>query len=329
MAAKNGRFAPGTAANSGGGIYTPASSLREMGIPYTPKSWRIGSEFSEFMSLLLHGIGIRRTDGEEMRYRDALFVKRCLVTLNCVGYRRMGDMWVLATGEGIDAWGFPERLIMRTARGFTFPITPAAYDGDTTGNYIIYGLPWSGVNLADIIFQGAVDIGETDVAIRQNLVASQAPWFAVVKDKNIINSVKQAMERKIEGAPAIVVSSDLGEAMKGVSFETPYIVDKLDQHRDALRDRLMNKVGIMSANVNKKERVQVGEVNAMLGQCLDFIGTLVDNVNQQFEAYNIPYELYNNTSTSELYTPDGWGEEDGADAPKTPAETVEGVESTL
>ena len=190
-------------------------------------------------------------------------------------------------------------------------------------------MPWCGVNLADIIFQGAVDIGETDVAIRQNLVASQAPWFAVVKDKNIINSVKQAMERKIEGAPAIVVSSDLGEAMKGVSFETPYIVDKLDQHRDALRDRLMNKVGIMSANVNKKERVQVGEVNAMLGQCLDFIGTLVDNVNQQFAAYNIPYELYNNTSTSELYTPDGWGEEDGADAPQSPAETVEGVESTL
>ena len=328
MAVKNVRNTSATAANSGGGIYTPATSLKEMGIPYTPKSWSIGTEFSEFMSLLLHGIGIRRTDGQEMRYRDALFVKRCLVTLNCVGYRRMGDMWVLATGEGIDAWGFPERLIMRTARGFTFPISRASYDDDTTGNYIIYGLPWFGVNLADVIMQGAMQIGETDVAIRQNLVATQAPWIAVAKDKNMIYSLKQAMERKIEGAPAIVVSQELGDALKGISFDTPYLVDKLDQHRDALRDRLMNKVGIMSANVNKRERVQVGEVNAMLGQCLDFIGTLVDNVNQQFEAYNIPYELYNNTSTSELYTPDGWGEDD-AEAPQTPAETVEGVESTL
>lgn len=326
MAVKNGRSTSVTAANSGGGIYTPATSLKEMGIPYTPKSWNIGTEFSEFMSLLLHGIGIRRTDGQEMRYRDALFVKRCLVTLNCVGYRRMGDMWVLATGEGIDAWGFPERLIMRTARGFTFPISRASYDDDTTGNYIIYGLPWAGINLSDVIFQGAMQIGETDVAIRQNLVATQAPWIAVAKDRNMIYSLKQAMERKIEGAPAIVVSAELGDALKGISFDTPYLVDKLDQHRDALRDRLMNKAGIMSANVNKRERVQVGEVNAMLGQCLDFIGTLVDNVNQQFEAYNIPYELYNNTSTSELYTPDGWGDDD-AETPQTPAETVKGVES--
>lgn len=326
MAVKNGRSTSATAANSGGGIYTPATSLKEMGIPYTPKSWSIGTEFSEFMSLLLHGIGIRRTDGQGMRYRDALFIKRCLVTLNCVGYRRMGDMWVLATGEGIDAWGFPERLIMRTARGFTFPISRASYEDDTTGNYIIYGLPWAGVNLSDVIFQGTMQIGETDVAIRQNLVATQAPWIAVAKDKNMIYSLKQAMERKIEGAPAIVVSQELGDALKGISFDTPYLVDKLDQHRDALRDRLMNKVGIMSANVNKRERVQVGEVNAMLGQCLDFIGTLVDNVNQQFEAYNIPYELYNNTSTSELYTPDGWGD-DAAETPQTPAETVKEVES--
>ena len=326
MAVKNVRNTSATAANSGGGICTPATSLKEMGIPYTPKSWSIGTEYSEFMSLLLHGIGIRRTDGQEMRYRDALFVKRRLVTLNCVGYRRMGDMWVLATGEGIDAWGFPERLIMRTARGFTFPISRASYDDDTTGNYIIYGLPWAGINLSDVIFQGSMQIGETDVAIRQNLVATQAPWIAVAKDKNMIYSLKQAMERKIEGAPAIVVSAELGDALKGISFDTPYLVDKLDQHRDALRDRLMNKVGIMSANVNKRERVQVGEVNAMLGQCLDFIGTLVDNVNQQFEAYNIPYELYNNTSTSELYTPEGYGEDD-AETPQTPAETVKEVES--
>lgn len=63
----------------------------------------------------------------------------------------------------------------------------------------------------------------------------------------------------------------------------------------------MNKLGIMSANIDKKERVQVGEVNATIGQCEDYIYLLIDTFNKQMVTYNIPYKMSFNGSMEELY----------------------------
>ena len=68
------------------------------------------------------------------------------------------------------------------------------------------------------------------------------------------------------------------------------------------RDKLLNKLGIMSANINKRERVQVGEVNATVGQCSDYIYMLVDCFNKQMDTYGLPFKMELNGSLEELYT---------------------------
>ena len=79
------------------------------------------------------------------------------------------------------------------------------------------------------------------------------------------------------------------------------MVDKFATYRDQERDRLLNKLGIMSANINKRERVQVGEVNATVGQCMDYIYLLIDTFNKQMETYGLPFEMVLNESLEELY----------------------------
>ena len=298
MAAKNTR----QAANTGAAKYRP----RLIDLPKRYYDAARYNEYDEYINLLLNSIAIRRADGLDMPYRDEVFIKKCLIELNVVGYRRIGDMWLYAAGLDIDPLGFPKSVLYRTANGITFPTVCADYNGDGE-NYIIYALPFS-MSLAEMVRDATDEITGTDIAIRQNRIACQTPWLAFVRDENTKLTVEQALQQKESGKPAVIVSADIVDGVKGVSFETPYLVDKFLQYRDAVRDRLFNKLGIMSANVNKRERVQVGEVNATVGQCLDYVYMLVDNVNKQFKYYNIPYEMIYNGTTEELYANNIGGE---------------------
>ena len=98
-----------------------------------------------------------------------------------------------------------------------------------------------------------------------------------------------------------MVSENLGDALKSVDTSVNYVADRILTIRDAERDRLLNKLGIMSANINKRERVQVGEVNATVGQCEDYIYLMIDTFNKQMETYGLPFEMRLNGSLEALY----------------------------
>ena len=100
------------------------------------------------------------------------------------------------------------------------------------------------------------------------------------------------------------VGKPLAKSLEGVQTYTEYIADKVETLKDQRRDQLLNKIGTMTANINKRERVQVGEVNATVGQCEDYIYMFIDNVNRQFTEYGLPFEMKLNTSLEELYTDD-------------------------
>ena len=69
----------------------------------------------------------------------------------------------------------------------------------------------------------------------------------------------------------LVVSPDLGDGLKAVNIGTEFLVDKFEEVRDTERDTLLNKLGILTANTDKRERVQSAEVNATIGQATDYI----------------------------------------------------------
>ena len=232
----------------------------------------------------------------------------------------MLNTWAKCFGYGLNEYWQPDTLtfIYPTRRGYT---RKASYEPSLTGAYLIQGYPGN-ITLADII-RKATDIMQIcDRVIVQNLEAIKTPQYILVKDEDTRLSVLQAIEERNAGEPVIVIDSTLGDVMKGIPNLTEFVVPQVYEYRENVRDRLLNKLATMTANINKKERVQVGEVNATVGQCEDYIYSLIDNVNAQFEAYDLPFKMRLNTSLEELYTLN-------ADNTSGNAETTDGEENII
>lgn len=265
------------------------------------------SLYEEYKALLMNAVKISLLPAHIER-----FVKSCMIENNQVGFDSITRRWAIASGEGADEYWLPTTITFFFPNNKKSYQRPAFYEPATNGAYLIYALP-TGTSFFEIISATTNEMRECDISIRQNLIATRNPFVAVVKDENTRLSLLSAIEQKEEGKPAVVTSADIAEGLKGVVFDTPYIVDKVEQYRTIIRDRLLNKLGIMSANINKRERVQVGEVNATVGQCVDYIYLWIDTFNAQMEDYGLPYRMELNGALEELYTEDTITEEDATD----------------
>lgn len=260
------------------------------------------SKYGEVFNLLLNAVKIVSKDTkEEINFDVETFVKTSLFERNIVGYDKILKKWAYANGEGINELGNPTQCVYVTANGKTWT-RKLTYDDKPDGAYIIYGLPYkSSVTMGAIIKETTNFIDICEQAMRQNLEACKTPYIVVVKDKDMLLSYETAIQEKQSGQAVVLVSEDLGEGLKAVSIATNFLVDKFEDVRDREYNRLLNKVGIMTNNEAKKERVQSAEVNATIGQATDYIYLLIDTFNKQMNTYGIPYEMQLNGSLEELY----------------------------
>lgn len=267
---------------------------------HPPRNFKILNEFWEYIALAFNAIKITCKDPYiKFGYKEKKFVKQQLIFANQVGFDRLTNMWAKCYGYGLNEYWQPERLtfIFPNSRGYT---RQAYYEPSLRGAYLIQGYPGN-ITLADII-QKATDIMQVcDESIIQNLEACKTPHYVTVKDENTRLSLLQAIRKRQTGEPVIMLDETLGDSMKGIANLTEFIAPDIYEYKMKVRDELLNKLATLTANINKKERVQVGEVNAIVGQCEDFIYSMIDNVNEQCEDYGLPFEMGLNTSLEELY----------------------------
>lgn len=255
--------------------------------------------FYEYKNLLINNLKIERTDGQEMKADEESFVKDELIECGQVGYDCITQKWAGAKGQGVNELGNPTHIVFVFRNGFTYQ-REAYYVPDSSGAYIIKAME-TNFSLAEMIRQTTYFMDECDVSILQNVQASKIPAVFVLSDENLQLSLKQAVQQVQNGEPVVIVSPQLGDAMKGVATNFNFVADKIDELKGKYRDRLLNKIGIMSANIDKKERVQVGEVNATTGQCVDYIYMVIDTFNKYCSYYNLPFKMKMNGSLEELY----------------------------
>jgi len=294
-----------------------AVKIRDLN-PVGRKPYGVFSRFDEYENLLANEITINRTDGKMMNFAQEVFAKRSLIERGAVGYDKVIDRFYYVYGEGINELGNPVTLVMVTANGKTFTRV-ASYDDNKDGAYLIKAYPF-GFSIAAMIRETTDFMTNCDVAMRQNLEACKTPYIVVCRDDNLRLSFEQALQQKQQGQAALVVSEELGDGLKAVDITTDYLVDKFREARDAERDTLLNKLGILTSNINKRERVQSAEVNATLGQASDYIYLLIDTFNKQCESYGLPFEMKFNGSMEEIYLAD---EPDTSPADQTDVNNVE------
>ncbi len=279
--------------------------------PMSEKPYGVYSRFEEYFNLLVNAVKVVSAQDEAINYEVETFIKRGLFENGAMGYDKLTSQWYYVYGQGLNEYGNPTAFIMVTANGKTFT-RPAYYENVEEGAYKVDALPVT-MSMAQLIKECTDFMTNCDLAMRQNLEACKTPYIVVCKNEDMRLSFEQALQQKILGQACIVVSEDLGDGLKAVDIGVNYLVDKFAEARDTERDTLLTKLGILTANTDKKERVQSAEVNASLGQASDYIYLLIDTFNKQCESYGIPYKMKFNGSMEEIYIGNNNDEEDDFD----------------
>lgn len=263
------------------------------------------SRYDEYFSLLMNALRITAKDGKAISYDVEAFVKEGLFSKGQMGYDKIAGKWAYCYGQGVNEMGNPVSIVFVTANGKTWT-RDAYYDDSADGAYIIDGLPSNQLSMGSIIKETTDFMTSCDVAMRQNIEACMTPYIVVCKDEDMRLSIQQAIQQKQTGQAVLIVSDELGDGLKSVNIGVNFMADKFKEIRDAERNTLLNKIGIMGNGLEgKKERVQTAEVDAYVGQSVDYIYLLIDTFNKQCETYGLDFEMSLNGSLEEIYTENG------------------------
>ena len=267
------------------------------------------SRFEEYFNLLMNAVKVVSAQGEaSINYEEETFLKRGLFENGSMGYDKITKKWYYVYGLGLNDDGDPTELCFVTANGKTFT-RPAYYDNKDDGAYKVDALPIN-MSMSQMIKATTDFMINCEMAMKQNLEACKTPYIVVCKNENLRLSFETAIQQKQTGQAVIVVNEDLGDGLKAIDIGVTYLVDRFAEARDTERDTLLTKLGILTANTDKKERVQSAEVNATLGQASDYIYMLIDNFNKQCDSYGLPYKMIFNGSMEEIYLNDNDGDGD-------------------
>ena len=265
------------------------------------------SRFEEYFNLLMNAVKVVSAQGEaSINYEEETFLKRGLFENGSMGYDKITKKWYYVYGLGLNDDGDPTELCFVTANGKTFT-RPAYYDNKDDGAYKVDALPIN-MSMSQMIKATTDFMINCEMAMTQNLEACKTPYIVVCKNENLRLSFETALQQKQTGQAVVVVSEELGDGLKAVDIGVTYLVDRFAEARDTERDTLLTKLGILTANIDKKERVQSAEVNATLGQASDYIYMLIDNFNKQCDSYGLPYKMIFNGSMEEIYLNDNDGD---------------------
>ena len=267
------------------------------------------SRFEEYFNLLMNAVKVVSAQGEaSINYEEETFLKRGLFENGSMGYDKITKKWYYVYGLGLNDDGDPTELCFVTANGKTFT-RPAYYDNKDDGAYKVDALPIN-MSMSQLIKATTDFMINCEMAMKQNLEACKTPYIVVCKNENLRLSFETAIQQKQTGQAVIVVNEDLGDGLKAIDIGVTYLVDRFAEARDTERDTLLTKLGILTANTDKKERVQSAEVNATIGQASDYIYMLIDNFNKQCDSYGLPYKMVFNGSMEEIYLNDNDGDGD-------------------
>lgn len=140
---------------------------------------------------------------------------------------------------------------------------------------------------------------EAQKSIDLNLEATRNAGIIVANKENA-EAVRRAYEKTKSGIPVVIELDGkvaLAENVRYTGTTVPYMVDRLRQYFTELRDEILVEAGILTANRDKRERVQSAEVSAGAYECFDYLGRLVDQFNR--DAAPLGWTMEYNTTLNE------------------------------
>lgn len=243
-----------------------------------------GIAYDELTALTLGAVDI---DGVPANAKGV--IKTLLLFGGFVGYDSAADIWARVAKSSMDIYGNPFRAQFTVVNGRKTWSRELSYEPKDGGAFIIYARE-NKTGYDDLAELYAGEIAQAWLGVHQNLKAAMTPRFVVVDDAEkgeSVLSIERLSEDAEDGDSLVIIKKSMASGLSVVDSTTPFIADKFNQIKQELVNEYLSKIGISSANTNKRERVQGLEVEAASGEVRNSIKMVVDYVNEQLETYGL------------------------------------------
>lgn len=203
------------------------------------------------------------------------------------------DMYLRIVGrDGVRIYGEPTRFMLMAPNNATSVYVDRSE------------LAWIGCNqtrtpLIEYIDYQARKLCEIEVSLIQNLIASRCGDIISVADDDVVLSLENAIMEKQLGVPVVIANKKLQDNISQYQISVEFIADKLHELESRIIQETLVHIGIIS-NESKRERVQVGEVEASAVYAYDCIYTIIDSINEDCEKQGVALRIKFNGSLDDF-----------------------------
>lgn len=256
-------------------------------------------EYNSFIDLISNALDIENLP--ENVPKD--WVVQSLLKAGRVGVYKLSneELWLPATSDGVlDEMGNPKGYLLKTANGKIITVK-----SNSSILKAVIRLRPSARPLSNWLYMQAKNLAYIQMAKKANLIATQTSQVYECGDQNTVIEMKSVFEKRALGMPAIFErKTGIADSVKNIGSTTPYLADKLNEIYKQDKNEVLNRLGILTSNSDKKERVQVGEITAQVGEIVDSIYTFIDTFNRDAIHYGIPQRMKLNSVVEDYYGSD-------------------------
>lgn len=221
------------------------------------------------------------------------YLLRTLLRRGGIAYDKKTKLFLPYNGQGVDAYGLPTRYVLVAQNGFILERS-----ADEVVILRANDLEYPIMRYIELQSEHIVDI---DMAIDQNLEATKTTLVYEVKDESVMLSVANEAQCRRIGSAVLFRNKNAmqGVESKATNTGATYLVDKLKEAKTQEFNETLASLGIESANVDKRERVQKAEVDKGNTYAKSMIECLVDTFNHDAEVGGLDIRLKINVPNSD------------------------------